>query len=99
MLVVHVVLNIQAEKADTFLEVVESFVQEARATAGCRVYAWYQSTEQDNTYILYEEWESEAQFRAYKESDLFGRTQQSLLPYAAAKPNSTYFLAEVTEKF
>lgn len=99
MLVIHVKLAVKADQTTEFLDAVAPFVKQARGLDGCLDYTWYQSTEHDNTYILYELWESESQFRDYKASELFTSTQQALLPFAAGKPESNYYTADVLEAF
>lgn len=97
MLVIHVKLDIKADQTTQFLDAVKPFQQEAQQLLGCQEYTWYQSTEQSSTYILYEVWETEVQFKSYKASDLFTQTQQALMPYAVSKPDSHYYTAELLE--
>ena len=96
MNVIRVMVEVKPEQTADFIA---HFKQEAAEVPqmfeGCLKFDLFQSPFADNKFLLYEEWASEANFNAYKESDYFEQNGQKLFPMMSDKPDSAYFQAEI----
>lgn len=93
MIVIHVQVKVKPEAESHFLDQARQEVTHARAVEGCVNYAWLEDVSIPQQYVLYEEWESQAQFDAYKGSDFFKHLQTVFMPLMAEPPQSHYYTA------
>ncbi len=93
MVVVRVCLNVKAENIANLREVLASDVTETSAFEGCLRYDVYQDIRDEKGFILYEEWENQQQFDAYKESDYFKEIGGKIFPLLDGDPDSAYYEA------
>ncbi|MFK7802042.1 MAG: putative quinol monooxygenase [Anaerolineae bacterium] len=96
MHIIRVLLTVKPEEKEAFITHLN---QEAAAVkqnfSGCEKFGLFIDATDENGFLLYEEWESQQHFNAYRESDLFKQNGAKLFPMMAGKPDSAYFSAEL----
>jgi len=65
MVVIHILAKAQSDKLATFEPLLRSVIQDALATQGCAKYEWYRVPDIANHFVIYGEFDSEENFRAY----------------------------------
>lgn len=93
MLVIRVLLNVQPENQSRFIELIKEDRAASQQFEGCNHWEVYSDTTDPNNYLIYEEWETQAQFDAYKASDHFKQIGPKIFPLIAGDPNSAYYAA------
>ena len=91
MIVIHVQVQISADQAPKFVEAAQRDTLKGAAFAGCRSYRWSQDLNTPHSYILTEEWETRADFDAFKASEYFRDMGAILMPMLAGAPGSAYY--------
>lgn len=95
MIVIRVLMQVKPEHRQDFLSFMDTSITVSNAFDGCLKYQLYQDTHADDTFLLYEEWETRAHFDAYLESDHMAESRTALFPMLAGKPDSAYFDAQI----
>jgi quinol monooxygenase YgiN len=95
MIVIRVQMQVQPERKMEFLELLGQEALKVRALEGCLKFDMFEQVSEDNTLLLYEEWQTLGQFDAYRTSDMFKQNGQKLFAMMAGKPDSAYYSAEV----
>ncbi len=95
MIVIRVLLEVQPEKQQDLVQFMHNSVTVSNRFEGCAKYNLYQDIGAENTFLLYEEWETQEQFDAYKASDHFKESGRVLFPLLVGTPDSLYFDAQV----
>lgn len=93
MMVIRVVLAIQPAQRAAFLEYLAEESPQVRAMEGCEWYELFQDPNDDNRFVLYEEWASADAFEAYKATESFSQAFAVLGPMMAGAPQSAYYAA------
>lgn len=97
MIVINVRVQVKSEKLSEFIAVAKQDVQVARVVAGCVKYGWSQDISNPDQFVLYEEWASQQQFDAYKQSEHFKQLNQTFAPLMSGAPESSYYQAALLE--
>jgi quinol monooxygenase YgiN len=95
MIVIRVQADIDPEKRDIFLEQVRRDIVVSRNHSGCHLFTWCEDVSHKNRFLLYEEWDSEEAFDAYKRSEHFERVNAALRPFLSSPPESSYYTASL----
>ena len=94
MIVIRVAVKVKPEAKANFVRQIKQEMGEVKKQfPGCERYTLYTDVTDDNKLMLYEEWQSQASFEAYKESDYFKQNGELLFPMMAEPPDSAYFNA------
>jgi quinol monooxygenase YgiN len=94
VIVIHVQVKIKPEKRSEFLHLIEQDVNDTHLQPGCVEYQWLANTNDPNSFTLYEEWESQADFDAFKNSGYFQQLNSAFAALIAEAPKSHYYAAE-----
>jgi quinol monooxygenase YgiN len=70
---------------------------EVKQFSGCEKFRLYADVTNENTFLLYEEWQSQTNFDTYKNSDYFKQNGEKLFPMMAEPPDTAYFEAEILQ--
>ena len=96
--VVRVRVQIKPDQIDAFTRYMAQESEQARALEGCERYEVFRATDGDGgTFLLYEEWASQAAFDAYRNSPLLKQSFAVLGPMMAGPPDSAYYSAHAFE--
>ena len=98
MILIYVHTVTSAERAPALEAMLRRVVAAARRVKGCQTYAWYKDPEADYQYTVYGEFDTEENFRLYKQSQVVEMIVQELIPLTTAKPRYKHFRAEVFEQ-
>ncbi|MBX3081801.1 MAG: antibiotic biosynthesis monooxygenase [Anaerolineae bacterium] len=93
MIVIRVTFKINPTERVNLLPYLQQNSTESRQFAGCLNYGFYQDTGDENTFLLYEEWDTQANFDAFKGSANFKASGDVLFPLMVGKPESVYYAA------
>ncbi|MEO0564140.1 MAG: putative quinol monooxygenase [Chloroflexota bacterium] len=96
MVVIRILMQIQPQQREAFLKFMANSTTVSTAFSGCLKYQLFQDVNTEDSYLLYEEWETRAQFDAYLASDHMVESRTALFPMMAGKPDSAYFDAQLT---
>ena len=58
MILVHITMNVRPEKREELRQTIRSIVQETRNEKGCVDSTFYRKAENENDFLLIEEWET-----------------------------------------
>lgn len=98
MLVIRVLVKVKPEEKTGFINHMKHEMAEVKEMfAGCEKFNLYGDIARENTFMLYEEWQSQVNFDAYKNSDYFKKNGEKLFAMMAEPPDSAYFKAEVLQ--
>jgi (4S)-4-hydroxy-5-phosphonooxypentane-2,3-dione isomerase len=89
--VVRIDMKLNPSQQEAFHQFVDKGGLEPRRLSGCSNYVFCQAVEDPTRVLLYEEWDTRAQFEAYKNSALFKMANESLRPLLAQPPSSAYY--------
>jgi quinol monooxygenase YgiN len=62
-----------------------------KSFAGCLMVGVYRDIADEFTFLLYEEWDTNENFDAYRQSSLFQAEREKILPWLIAKPDAAHF--------
>jgi quinol monooxygenase YgiN len=65
---------------------------------GCERFALYGDASKEDNFLIYEEWQSQANFEAYQTSEYFKKNGEKLFAMMAGAPDSAYFEADVLQQ-
>ena len=97
MIVIRVKLHVKPEEKARFLDFLPEDIKATRAMPGNQRFEVYKSVDEEDTFLLYEEWDTLENFHAYKASDHFKQAGGVLFPMMVGEPDSAYFQAETVE--
>ena len=93
MIVIHVQVKIKPEKQSDFLELIHQDMEAAQGKPGCATYQWLAHPSDHQTFTLYEEWATEADFDRFRNSAYFQQLNSQFAPIIAEAPRSHYYEA------
>ena len=85
MLIVTAKMKIKPETENIFLEKTKPLIEGSRAEKGCIEYALYKSTEEENTFIMVEQWQNQEIFDKHAASAHFKQFGVEAGPLFAAE--------------
>ncbi|MEM8863843.1 MAG: putative quinol monooxygenase [Chloroflexota bacterium] len=91
MIIIHVKVQVKTEKIGEFMSSNERFLEEAGAFTGCEQFNLYRDSWDEQTFVYYELWSAEEDFRAYQNSQSFVDWRTKVGPMLAGPPASSYF--------
>jgi quinol monooxygenase YgiN len=94
MIVIRVQMNVQPEMREQFLELLGQEALNVRGLEGCVCFEVFRHLHEENTLLLYEEWQTQDAFDVYRTSDAFKENGQKLFPMMSGQPDSAYYSAE-----
>ena len=97
MVVIHVSAGVKDETVTNFEQSLREVIEDARRTTGCLKYDWYRDPDVSSHFIIYGEFDSEDNFRAYLKSPVVERISEELLPLIEGGPQFKHFKATVLE--
>ena len=97
MIVIRVNVEVKPEETDAFVNHVTQEMIDVKSFAGCERFHLYTDIQDENKFLLYEEWETLENFKAYQTSAYFENNSKKLFPMMAGKPDSAYFEAALVE--
>lgn len=92
MILVRINLKVKSESHGQFAKVMRENIQKSREFAGCQSFDLL-SHNQANSYMLYQEWESQEAFDAFRNSDYFKQSGGELFPLLDGNPDAAYYQA------
>ena len=95
MIVIRVLLNVQVDNHSAFKTVMQEDVKATLDFEGCVRFDVFQQINDEDTFMLYEEWETLDHFEVYRRSDYFKRIGEKIFPLVAGQPDSAYYQADV----
>lgn len=98
MLVIRILLNVIPEHRNQFTMLMEEDTKSTKAYAGCEHFAIYQHVNDENHFILYEEWASKEQFYVYRDSEAFKERSSRIFPLLNGEPQLAYYEAVAMEQ-
>lgn len=96
MMVIRVKVQVKPENRAKFIQTMQESIHVSMEFDGCLHFNLYEDIADENTLLLYEEWETQGHFDAYKSSKHFRESGKVLFPLMNGKPDSAYYQAEVT---
>lgn len=97
MIVIRVELQAKSDKQQDLVQYMDKSMDVSRQFNGCAKFNLYQDSQQEDTFLLYEEWETKADFDAFCASEHFQKSGKDLAPMLAGKPDSIYFDAHILQ--
>lgn len=97
MIVVNVQVTIKPERRVDFVTLAAQEAADMQGHPGCLVFRWSQDLRDGDTFVLYEEWEAQAPFEHYLNSDQFKIVAEQVGQLIATTPISAYYRAEVLQ--
>lgn len=96
MHIIRVLVNVKPEERQAFItHLNQEAVAVKQQFKGCDIFSLFVDASTENSFLLYEEWQTQEHFSAYRSSDLFKQNGAVLFPMMADKPDSAYFSAEL----
>ena len=96
MVVIFVSATPKEGLSHAFELALDDIARAARQLPGCLSYQWYYTAmPQPRSYITFGEFDSQASFEAYLQSDVVKRIGQMLLPLLEGKPTYKHYQATV----
>ncbi len=97
MIVIRVNTNVKPEKRSEFVAAVQQETAPSKEFVGCVSYVWSENVLKPNQFSLYEEWETQDAFHAYKNSEHFQQIGKAVFPLLVEHPESSYYEAAIFE--
>ena len=94
MVVIRVKVEVGAQNRQAFLENSRTEVVKAGEFKGCLNFGWYEEIGQEGTFLLYQEWATQADFDAFRKSAFFEQNGAKVFPMLSGKPDTAYFDAQ-----
>ncbi|MEO1060196.1 MAG: putative quinol monooxygenase [Actinomycetota bacterium] len=95
MLTVRVVADLRPEGAETALaQLRRESTEVPERFPGCRRFDVFVDPAEPNRFLLYEEWDDQDAFSAYRESNYFAEAGAILFPLIDGAPDSAYYRSE-----
>ena len=94
MIIIRVNVAIKPEERSAFVAQIKKEMADVKQQfVGCGRFDLYEDVTDENHFLLYEEWQTSENFKAYQTSDYFQENGKKLYPMMATKPDSAYFEA------
>ncbi len=97
MFIVRITFSVKPEEVSNLKGAAQSCIEHGTKAQGCLAYEFLKVVNGNQGYVLYEEWESQKDFEAYKASPDFKRVGDILTPFLAGIPVNTYFKGDKIE--
>ncbi len=94
MHIVRVLFNVKSESVSQVRAYVREHAAEGASFPGNVTYAFRQDPEEPRRWLLFEEWEDESAFDAYKRSEHFAAASRALGPLMDGPPATAYYRGE-----
>lgn len=94
MVVVRVCVTAKEDNIADLQAILASDLLETGKFEGCTRFDVYQDIQSERDFILYEEWDNQQNFDAYRESDYFKEIGGKIFPLLDGNPDSAYYEAE-----
>lgn len=94
MIVIRVSIQVQPEKRHDFMQFMIHSIALSRGYEGCLKFSLYDDVSDENTFFLYEEWQSLTDFNRYRESEHFKESGAVLFPMMTGAPETAYYEAQ-----
>lgn len=94
MIIVHAEMKVNREVEAEFLEAVHQLIESSRAEAGNVSYKLLKDTDQDNTYLMVEQWQDQRAVEAHNISSHFQAFVASAPKYLTAPLQVQAFLGQ-----
>ena len=91
MFIVRVSAKVKPESIENFKVLIQKDKDFAKSLKGCHWFQIYQDSQDQTTFFIYEEWESETDFTAYRESRTVAEAFPKLFELMEDKPRSAYY--------
>lgn len=98
MIVIRVAIHFNPAERKQMLDYMQKHIEASRSRLGCLNFGLYEDALHENNFLLYEEWETQAAFDAYKESEEFKQSGEVLFPLMIGTPDSAYYTANVLQQ-
>ena len=99
MIVIRVLVNVKPEASADFVNHIKQEMAEVKQKfTGCERFALYGDASKEDSFLIYEEWQSQTNFDTYRTSDYFKQNGEKLYAMMADPPDSAYFTAEVLQQ-
>ena len=85
MLVVTAKIKIKPDTEKKFLEMVQPLIKGSRAEDGCIGYGLYKNTEEENSFVMIEQWKNHEIFEKHTASAHFIKFGEDAAPLMAAE--------------
>ena len=89
--------KVRERSSTNFEQILREVVEDARRTQGCLKYEWYREPDVANGFIIYGEFDSEDNFRAYLNSPVVKRIGEQLIPLIEGGPQFKHYRATELE--
>lgn len=83
MLIINAKFEVQSQAVEQYEALIKDLVASSRQETGNIGYEHFKSTESDNTYLMYEIWESQEAIEAHNNSEHFQQFIKSVKPLLA----------------
>jgi quinol monooxygenase YgiN len=93
MFLARVNFKIKPELHASFMAVVDHTTKTALAQPGCNYFGFYRDLEESHSYLFTEEWATQADYDAFKQSSVFAELSK-IFSMLDGEPSATYFSAE-----
>jgi len=97
MVIIHISAKVKDGTETNFEQSLREVVENARQTTGCVKYEWYRDPDSSNHFIIYGEFDSEDNFKAYLKSPVVKRIGEELIPLIEGGPKFKHYKASVLE--
>jgi quinol monooxygenase YgiN len=91
MIVVRIMLKVKPESQTHFARAIRENIRESRKFEGCQHFDLFSHNHEEHSYLLYQEWESQASFDAFRKSDYFEQSGREIIQLLEAKPEAAYY--------
>lgn len=91
MIVVRILLQIKPENRQQFISLMTEDTAISRGYAGCQKFELFQDMTNEHRFILYQEWDAQANFDVYRNSDYLKDRGGSIFPLLAGQPDAAYY--------
>ncbi|WP_188540790.1 putative quinol monooxygenase [Paenibacillus segetis] len=98
MIIIHAYLKVNPEVEAEFLESVQELIESSRVEAGNVSYKLLKDTDQDNTYLMVEQWKDEEAVGAHNASSHFQAFVAKAPRYLTAPLHAQAFIAQPINK-
>ncbi|WP_068617930.1 putative quinol monooxygenase [Paenibacillus tuaregi] len=98
MIIIHAEMKVNREAEAEFLESVQELIESSRAEAGNVSYQLLKDTDQDNTYLMVEQWKDQEAVEAHNASSHFQAFVTKAPKYLTAPLNVQAFIGQPISK-
>lgn len=95
MILVRILLKVKPENQLQFISTMSEDTAVSRGYAGCQRFDLFQDVSDDCAFVLYEEWASQPEFDAYRQSDYLKERGGAIFPLLDGSPDTAYFEASI----